>query len=106
MCLPVDSVFEFSQIGHHGGERWSFSKEHLSPVSVIDSNLREVFPGVARYRAPQLLERKSFLRSTMLARRPNSFTASWPYSCRYRWARSWWCRESRGHVARMEDGME
>jgi len=32
MCLPVDSVFEFSQIGHHGSERWSFSKEHRSPV--------------------------------------------------------------------------
>src|SRR6478672_2734979 len=32
MCLPIDPVFEFSEIGHHGIEPWSFSKEHLPHV--------------------------------------------------------------------------
>src|ERR1700687_5762030 len=34
VCSPIDPVFEFSEIGHHGIERWSFSKEHFPHVSV------------------------------------------------------------------------
>jgi len=70
MCLPVDSVFEFSQIGHHDSERWSFSKEHLSPVSVIDSNQREVRVRRAYPMAPrcsEIVPRRSFLKENLLA---------------------------------------
>jgi len=42
MEQPIDPVFEFSEIGHHGIERWSFSKEHLPHVLVVAPNLRNV----------------------------------------------------------------
>ena len=63
MCSPIDPVFEFSEIGHHGIERWSFSKEHLPHVPVVASNLSDV--GVWRAnpkasRPGQIVPRPSF----------------------------------------------
>src|ERR1700674_5185798 len=99
MGSPIDPVFEFSEIGHHGIERWSFSKEHLPHVLAVAPNLRNVerpegipegFRVWAKSYRAAASRKKISLCSTTLASMPNSFIASWPYSCRYKRARSWW----------------
>ena len=69
MCSTVDSFFEFSQIGHHGVERWSFRKEHLPHVPVVASNLRNVGFRRAYSKAPgfgQIIPRRSFSKENLL----------------------------------------
>src|SRR5260370_17602988 len=69
MCSTVGSFFEFSQIGHHGVERWSFSKEHLSHVPVVAPNLRNVDVRRAYPKASglgQIVPRRSFSKENLL----------------------------------------
>jgi hypothetical protein len=69
MFSSVGSVFEFSQIGHHGIERWSFGKEHLPHAPVVASNLRNAGFRRAYPKASglgQILPRRSFSKEDLL----------------------------------------
>src|SRR6202035_2877449 len=69
VCSTVDSVFEFSQIRHHGIKRRRFSKEHLPHVPVVASNLCNVGFRRAYSKAPgfgQIVPRCGFSEENLL----------------------------------------
>src|SRR3984893_9915047 len=115
MCSPIDPVFELSQIGHHGIERWSFSKEHLPHVPVVAPNLRNVDVRRAYPKASalgQIVPRRSFSKENLLVlhnacQRPEIFHRKLAVLVPIQTGQVVVVpREPRRYLARMEDRME
>ena len=115
MCSPIDPVFEFSEIGHHGIERWSFSKEHLPHVPVVAPNLRNVDVRRAHPKASglgQIVPRRRFTKENLLVlhngcQQTEIFHRKLAVLVPIQTGQVVVVpRESGRHLARMEDGME